>query len=246
MVGGKFNKRVVAVHIDPSSKYAGEVLKLLLNECFEGIIVIEKKFEDFKQIKKTLESLNKKILQKSLDDKEILCLGVAFLKKIGLPKEKIIHSVGVAGACMYFANISNKKVDKKRLLLASLLHDVHHSKKVLALSDNYLDFLNNLLKDKKILEIIRKHGVFSYGTHDSLEEKILFISDRLVYDRPLGLKQRFAFLKNAFKEDAHLLENAEKYTASLIKNHFPKFNPKQFRKEVNKYIQKAFSDCQNF
>ena len=235
----RFKKRVVAVHINPNSKYIGNVFKLLLSESFKGTLIIEKKWKDLQEIKKTIVLLNRKILQRSLGDDEILNLMISFLKKIELPKEKIIHSIGVAGASMYFANISDKKVDKNTLLLTSLLHDIHHSKRVLKISDKYLDFLNNLLRDKKILKIIKKHGISFHGKHDLLEEKILFISDRLVYNKPLDLTERFAFLKTTFENNIPLLEKAEKYTTSLIKTHFPKFNPQQFKKEVNNYIQNA-------
>lgn len=114
-------------------------------------------------------------------------------QKFSVPPHIIKHMEIVAKVCGILADKlikKGKKIDKKRLIEAALLHDVlkichvGHEKAMEKVLKN--------IRKKNIAKIVGKHGFSSIDKLKTLEEKILYYADKRVHDEKIvSLKKRF-------------------------------------------------------
>lgn len=128
----------------------------------------------------------------------------ALWEKYALPEEKQLHVSLVARVCMLFASECEKKVSdchiQKPLLLASaLLHDIDKSIPRLS-GEQHPDTAVRVLREEgmdEVAQVVKTHSLHAILNADtspkSQEEKILYLSDKMVKYEIIGVDTRFKF-----------------------------------------------------
>lgn len=143
-------------------------------------------------------------------------------KELEVPQNIIEHMKVVAVLCKKIADMliaKGKKIDKKLLIQAALLHDC------LKIHDNHEETMAEFLRKKgqpKLANLIAKHGFFSIDELKTLEEKILYYADkRVAGNKIVSLDKRFSewkrLYKNESKMDAKHVAETEKKVKDLEK-----------------------------
>ncbi len=138
-----------------------------------------------------------------------------------VPKHIIAHMQKVAYVCEFLASGMIKKgfkIDVKSLLEAASLHDV------LRLVDCHEKKMARVMRkkgEKKIADLIAKHGFFSIWKLKTWEEKILYYADKRVdHDKIVNLKKRFEEGKKrnfTSEDDMEFVTKTEKEVEKLEK-----------------------------
>lgn len=116
--------------------------------------------------------------------------------KYKLPKEKKIHVALVARVAMVFGK--KLRADKKLLLAAALLHDIDKAAPKLA-GERHPDAAVRILRQEgmdEVASLVATHSLDSILNNDSapntVEQKILYLADKMVKYDIVGVDQRFA------------------------------------------------------
>ena len=155
----------------------------------------------------------------------------ALWEKYRVPETKRIHLALVARVTMMLAE--RFRVDKKLLLAAALLHDIDkaqggkHPERAVAILEK--EGMN------EVAEIVKTHSLHSIldpdGSPKSWEQKLLYLSDKMVKYDIVGVDQRFA-LWNA----EHLPQKDQK----ILDACYPKV--KQLEQEVFRLAHLSLDD----
>ena len=114
-------------------------------------------------------------------------------EKYRLPEQKRIHVALVARVAMFFA--SKIRVDKKLLLAAALLHDIDKT----VSRENHPDTAVRILRDEgmgEVADLVATHPLHAILdpaiSPKTREQKLLFLSDKMVKYDIVGVDKRFA------------------------------------------------------
>lgn len=120
----------------------------------------------------------------------------------GLPERKRRHVTLVAGVAGYLADQLVKlgrfvTLDKRLLTAASLLHDIDKNIPKLP-EERHPDTAVRILKEEgmeEVADIVKTHSVHAILdpaiTPRTIEEKLLFLADKMVKDAVIGVEARF-------------------------------------------------------
>ena len=146
--------------------------------------------------------------------------------KYQLPKEKRIHVALVAKVAMEFAK--KIAVNRELLLAAALLHDIDKAAKKLP-GERHPDTAVRILLEEgmdEVAALVRTHPLHAILdptiSPKTMEEKILYLSDKMVKYDIVGIDQRFALwhAENLPKEATVLLDSTYPKVKALEKEMF--------------------------